>query len=164
MGLMSKVFGNTNKQKAVSNTNGDHNIAKNSVFKPYGAATPTNPDSFDTVDSAPILKKPRYFTPQEAAALKGLQAKRQGDLKATQQAYRSLKHLHTMDTTIHQNHQNYVRKTAKNELKRQQANSRTAETLHALRPEYAMMGGSLDRAESSASTSIAAIKSSLANG
>lgn len=159
MGLMSLIFGE-------SNCDGAHQIEKAKVLAPTvgQAPTPKEPGSISSIRTIPVCHDPRYFTRQEAQALKNLERKKTSEAKHTKRAYKSLKRIDSADTTVHKAHRSYQKKLAGNELQKIQANENYARRLHGQRKDYAELGVSLQNAETTANSAIASIKEGLLNG
>jgi hypothetical protein len=158
MGFMTKIFGG--KMTAVGNgETGGHVISKGGALANTDSSVPSphNAD-FSSIRSAPVVPKPRYFSINEANALQALAKEKRERAEITRQAYKSLKSIDSSDTEVHEVHRGYQTKLAKNEVVKLQANTRYAEQLHALRPEYEKMGQRIETADRSASDAINAIR------
>ncbi|MGB3206458.1 MAG: hypothetical protein WBB28_15840 [Crinalium sp.] len=171
MGLMSKLFGgkvNTDAPGQLANggngqlaNNGSHNLDANKVLATTDSAvpTPTNAD-FSSIRSAPVLTKPKYFTKQEAEALKSLAKEKRIMAEASRGAYNALKNIDNADTEVHGLHRRYQGKIARNELEKQQSNAELAKKLHNLRPGYAELHSQVETANVAATNAINAIRNS----
>jgi hypothetical protein len=159
MGLMSLIFGTTT---IVQDSNEEHKIDKNKALAPTGEApTPKNPGTFNSIRTIPVLHDPRYFTKEEARALKQLETQKTSEAKATKKAYKSLKKIDTADTTVHKTHRSYQKLLAANEQQKIASNACYAKKLHKLRPDYAQVEFGLVNAENLANEAIKAIKEGL---
>ena len=171
MGLMSKLFGSkvsTDAPGQLANggngqlaNNGSHNLDTNKVLAATDSAvpTPTNAD-FSSIRTAPVVTKPRYFTRQEAEALKALSKEKRIMADASRTAYNALKNIDNADTEVHTTHRRYQGKIARNELEKQQSNAELAKKLHNLRPGYAELHSQVETANVAAANAINAIKNS----
>ena len=171
MGLMSKLFGSkvssdTPGQLAKSGNgqlanDGSHNLDANKVLATTDSAvpTPTNAD-FSSIRSAPVVTKPRYFTKQEAEALKAMAREKRIMAEASRTAYQALRNIDTSDTEVHTVHRRYQGKIARNELHKQQANAELAKKLHGLRPGYSELHSQVETANQAATAAINAIRNS----
>lgn len=120
------------------------------------AITPSNPGSFSTIRSAPILTQPRYFSAQEAAAIRQEAAKKQRDLTSTKSAYKGLKKMVKADAVTHVEHRQYETVLGRSEAKKKRADVNHAKAMIGLTPAYAGMGESLSLAADRASAQIQA--------
>ena len=101
------------------------------------AITPGNPGNFSTIRSVPVLQQPRYFSREEANALKQLATQKRQQLTSTKSAYKSLKQAVKADATVHAEHREYETVEGRAELKKKRADGRHLKAMHALRPGYA---------------------------
>lgn len=171
MGLMSKLFGSkvsTDTPGQLANggngqlaNNGSHNLDTNKVLATTDSAVPTpmNAD-FSSIRTAPVVTKPRYFTKQEAEALKALSREKRIMAEASRTAYNALKNIDNADTEVHTTHRRYQGKIARNELEKQQANAELAKKLHNLRPGYSELHSQVETANQAATAAINAIRNS----
>ncbi|MGL5060491.1 MAG: hypothetical protein ACRC62_10980 [Microcoleus sp.] len=155
MGAMTALFGGGSSD-AIS--------AKNEkLTAPTDASviTPLNPGNFNSIRSVPVCTAPRYFTKDEADAMKELaQEKTEGAAQA-KRAYKALTKIEEADAKVHKEHRKYEKGVATNELKKKRADVGLAKHLHGLRPGYARLGVGLENAEINANTRIEAIKTKL---
>ncbi len=166
MGIMSKILGGTKPEinqsapGTLANTD-THSINKQAVVGNTSSdvVSPTTAN-FTSIRTAPVLQAPRYFNKQEAEALKQMAKLKREQAAQAQQAYRALKSIDNSDTQVHQVHRNYQGKVAQNEVEKLQANTRLAEKLHGLRPQYQQLNSRVDIAESNAVVAIQAIRDS----
>ena len=169
MGLMKRLFSSeklgtpTNGSVPATNTNDGltHNISKSTVLGATapGAISHQNAD-FSSIRTVPVCQQPRYFTKQEAEALKQLSKLKREQAAQAQLAYKALKGIDNSDTEVHTVHRGYQAKIARNELEKLQANAKLAETLHAQRAQYSELDSRVNMAETNASNAISAIKQS----
>jgi hypothetical protein len=171
MGLMSKLFGGKvstdtpGQLEAGSNghlaNNGAHNLDTNKVLATTDSAVPTpmNAD-FSSIRTAPVVTKPRYFTKQEAEALKALSKEKRIMASASRTAYNALKNIDNSDTEVHGLHRRYQGKVARNELSKKQADAGLAKKLHNQRPGYAELHSEVETANVAAAAAINAIRQS----
>ena len=171
MGLMSKLFGSkvsTDTPGQLANgssgqvaNNGGHNLDTNKVLAATDSTVPTpmNAD-FSSIRTAPVLTKPKYFTKQEAEALKALSKEKRIMAEASRTAYAALRSVDSSDTEVHGLHRRYQGKIARNELERKQADAGLAKTLHGQRPDYAELHSQVETANVAAANAINAIRNS----
>ncbi len=168
MSLQLRLFGGS--QSAVSRgstvNSGSHEIDKSKVLAATspGVITPTNPGNFTSVRSAPIVPDPRYFTKEEADAMKVLAKEKTDGARQSKRAYKALGKIEAADKTVHKEHRKYERAVAENELGKKCSDAGLAKKLHGLRPGYARLGLGIDKADSDARTRIDAIKAKLTGG
>lgn len=148
------------KGGAIAN-NGSHNLDTNRVLAQTDAnvITPVNVD-FSSVRSAPVVTKPRYFTKQEAEALKALAKEKKVMAEASRTAYAALRSVDNSDLEVHGSHRLYQGKIARNELSKKQADAELAKKLHGLRSGYAELHSEVETANQAATAAINAIRNS----
>jgi hypothetical protein len=159
MGFLSRITGNnSNAGDNSSLATGGHAIDKNKVLAPTdnSVITPLNPGEWKSIRTSPVNDTPRYFTKEEANALKSLATEKADGARQAKRAYKSLSKIEAADAQVHKHHRKYINGVADAEL-----TASTARHLHAQRPEYARSGAGLDRAESSADKRIAEIKAKV---
>lgn len=164
MSLQLRLFGGGSDAKKLSATNdGNHAIDKSKVLAQTDAAaiSPTNPGNFGSIRSVPVVPEPRYFTKEEADAVKDLAKEKKDGARQSKRAYKALGKIEEADATVHKEHRKYEGVVAENELKKVRGNAGLAKKLHALRPGYARLGLGIDKADSDARTRIDAIKAKL---
>ena len=166
MGFLSKFIGNPEPEKSSNSAaiTGGHNIDKNHALRQTdpGVFSPTNPGNFDSIRSAPVLQGPRYFSAEEAQALKAKARETSEGVRHTKTAIKALTKIDTNDRKIHNNYyRKYAPKIADNELSKLRATGSYAKHLHSLRPGYAGLNQSLQQAENKADQQIALIAESL---
>ncbi|WP_341737193.1 BRO family protein [Microcoleus sp. CAWBG640] len=128
-------------------------------------------DSVDTFDwtndgslserSVPIIEKPRYFTEEEADAMKTLAKEKTEGARHAKRAYEAAGKIEEADAKVHKHHRKYEGVVADNELVKKRADARLGKHLHGLRPAYARLGMGLEQAASNAETRISEIKAKL---
>jgi hypothetical protein len=166
MGILARI---TNAGKSSNNSSdsslstGGHGIDKNRVLAPTDpdVINPINTGNWETVRSSPINDTPRYYTKQEADALKAFAAQKKQEARQAKRAYKSLQTLEQSDAQVHSQHRKYIKSVATNELTKKRADASTARHLHTLRPEYAKLGFGLDRAENKAQQRIEELKAKI---
>lgn len=165
MGLMSKLFGKSDDENTLSAADGSHDIDGRKVMRSTDSQvfTPTNPGEFDSIRSAPVNRSPRYFTREEAAALRELAKQKKVEATATQRAYKSLRKIDDADVKVHQEHYRYARRLSGNELRKLKSTQLYAKKLHGLRPQYLQLSGELANADKQASDAIAKLAGELNN-
>jgi hypothetical protein len=107
---------------------------------------------------------PRYFTKEEADAMKGLAKEKTDGARQSKRAYKALTLIEAADKTVHQQHRKYEGVVAENELGKKRSDAGLAKKLHSMRPGYARLGFGIDKADSDARTRIEEIKAKLTGG
>jgi hypothetical protein len=167
MGILARITNRTNKSSGNSNQSalatGGHAIDKNQVMAPTDPTVinPLNTGAWKTIRTAPINDTPRYFTKQEADALKQVATEKTQGARQAQRAYKSLIKIEAADANVHKHHRKYIRGVADSELTKKRADAATGRHLHALRPEYARLGFGHDRAENRAEQRINELKAKV---
>jgi hypothetical protein len=110
------------------------------------------------------VPNPRYFTKEEADAMKGLAKEKTDGARQSKRAYKSLAKIEAADKTVHKEHRKYEGAVAENELGKKRSDAGLAKKLHSMRPGYARLGLGIDKADSDARTRIDAIKAKLTGG
>jgi hypothetical protein len=126
--------------------------------------TPLNPGEFSSIRSVPVCPAPRYFTEEEADALKGEAKQKTQDARHAKRAYKSMSKIEEADAKVHKEHRKYEKSVASNELVKKRADVGLAKHLHGLRPGYAKLGVGLQNAETNATARIEEIKAKLLTG
>lgn len=158
MGMMTKLFGGESSD-AIS-TKSEKLTAPTDV----GVITPLNPGNFNSIRTAPVADTPRYFTKEEADALKGLAKEKTEGARHAKKAYKSMGQIEIADAKVHKAHRGYEKVVATGELTKKKADFGLAKHLHGLRPGYAKLGVGLEKAETRAAERIEAIKAKLIGG
>ncbi|MEH2456391.1 hypothetical protein [Nostoc sp.] len=166
MGILARI---TNAAKSNSKSNeptlstGGHGIDRNKVLSPTdpSVVNPLNAGTWETVRTAPVNHKPRYFNKAEADALKACASQKREEARQAKRAYKSLRKLEESDAQVHTAHRTYIKGVADNELTKKRSDASTARHLHTLRPEYAKLGFGLDRAENKAQQRIDELKAKV---
>jgi hypothetical protein len=164
MSLQLRLFGGSQIAGKLSASNdGSHAIDKSKVLASTDTSviTPLNPGNFSSIRSVPVVPDPRYFTKEEADAVKGLAKEKTDGARQSKRAYKSLAKIEAADKTVHQQHRKYEGAVAENELGKKRSDAGLAKKLHGLRPGYARLGLGIDKADSDARTRIDAIKAKL---
>lgn len=168
MSLQLRLFGGSQSDagKLATGNDGNHSIDKSKVLAATdaGAISPINPGNFGSIRSVPVVPVPRYFTREEADAMKDLAKEKTDGARQSKRAYKALGKVEVADATVHKEHRKYEGVVAENELKKVRGNASLAKKLHALRPGYARLGLGIDKAENDARTRIDAIKAKLTAG
>jgi len=167
MSLQLRLFGgNSDAGKLNSSNDGNHAIDKAKVLASTDTSviTPLNPGNFDSVRSVPVVPAPRYFTKEEADAMKVLAKGKTDGARQSKRAYKALTKIEAADKTVHKEHRKYEGAVAENELGKKRPDAGLAKKLHGLRPGYARLGLGIDKADSDARTRIDAIKAKLTGG
>jgi hypothetical protein len=167
MSLQLRLFGGkSDAGKVTASNDGSHAIDKSKVLAQTDALviTPKTPGNFSSIRSVPVVPDPRYFTKEEADAMKGLAKEKTDGARQSKRAYKSLAKIEVADKTVHQEHRKYEGAVAENELGKKRSDAGLAKKLHGLRPGYARLGLGIDKANSDARTRIDAIKAKLTGG
>ncbi|MGB7891063.1 MAG: hypothetical protein WCF82_03930 [Microcoleus sp.] len=167
MSLQLRLFGgNSDAGKLTASNDGGHAIDKSKVLASTDASaiTPLNPGNFSSIRSVPVVPAPRYFTKEEADAMKDLAKDKTDGAKQSKRAYEALRKVEEADAKVHRHHRKYEGVVADNELGKKRSDTRLAKHLHSLRPGYARLGLGIDKADSDARTRIDAIKAKLTGG
>jgi hypothetical protein len=167
MSLQLRLFGGQSDwTKLAASNDGSHAIDKSKVLASTDASviTPLNPGNFDSVRSVPVVPAPRYFTKEEADAMKSLAKEKTDGARQSKRAYKSLAKIEAADKTVHKEHRKYEGAVAENELGKKRADAGLAKKLHGMRPGYARLGLGIDKADSDARTRIDEIKAKLTGG
>jgi hypothetical protein len=168
MSLQLRLFGggqSTDGKLSASNY-GSHALDKSKVLASTDdrVITPLTPGSFGSVRTVPVVPAPRYFTKEEANAMKGLAKEKTDGARQSKRAYKALTKIEAADKTVHQQHRKYEGAVAENELGKKRADVGLAKKLHSMRPGYARLGLGIDKADSDARTRIDEIKAKLTGG
>jgi len=168
MSLQLRLFGGgqTAAGKPPATNDGNHVIDKSKVLAQTdaGVITPNSPGNFSSIRSVPVVPDPRYFTKEEADAMKGLAKEKTDGARQSKRAYKALTKIEVADKTVHKEHRKYEGAVAANELAKKCADAGLAKKLHNLRPGYARLGLGIDKADSDARGRIDAIKAKLTGG
>lgn len=158
MGAMTTLFGGGNSD-AIS-------AKSEKLTAPTDASviTPLNPGKFSSIRTTPVCTDPRYFTQDEADALKDLAKEKTEDAGHAKRAYKAMGKIEEADAKVHKEHRKYEKGVATNELKKKRADAGLAKHLHGLRPGYARLGFGLEKAETNATARIEEIKTKLLGG
>ena len=158
MGMMTKLFGGEASDAISSKSD------KLTAPTDAGVITPLNPGNFSSIRTTPVVDAPRYFTEEEAKAMKTLAKEKTENARHAKKAYKSLGQIEEADAKVHKAHRGYEVAVATNELTKKQADFKLAKKLHGLRPGYARLGVNLENAESKATARIETIKAKLLGG
>lgn len=163
MGILARITDRIKGNKSNSSnsvTTGGHAIDKNVVLQPTDprVINPTNPGTWESIRTAPVVEKPRYFNKPEADALKKLATEKTEGARQSQRAYKSLGKIEKADATVHVAHRKYQGNVSESELTKLRSNTRLGKKLHAQRPEYVRMNNGLDRADAGAQQRIDELK------
>jgi hypothetical protein len=167
MSLQLRLFGGGQSAAGkISANDGNHALDKSKVLAQTDALviTPNTPGNFSSIRSVPVVPDPRYFTKEEADAMKGLAKEKSDGARQSKRAYKSLTKIEVADKTVHKEHRKYEGAVAENELGKKRSDAGLAKKLHGLRPGYARLGLGIDKADSDARTRIDAIKAKLTGG
>jgi hypothetical protein len=164
MSIQLRLFGGGQTAAGkISANDGSHTIDKSKVLAQTdaGVITPKTPGNFSSIRSVPVVPDPRYFTKEEADAMKGLAKEKTDGARQSKRAYKALTKIEAADKTVHKEHRKYEGAVAENELGKKRADAGLAKKLHGMRPGYARLGLGIDKADSDARTRIDAIKAKL---
>jgi hypothetical protein len=167
MSLQLRLFGGGKSAAGKISTNdGSHAIDKSKVLATTDTSviTPLNPGNFSSIRSVPVVPDPRYFTKEEADAMKDLAKEKTDGARQSKRAYKSLAKIEVADKTVHKEHRKYEGVVAENELGKKRADAGLAKKLHGMRPGYARLGLGIDKVDSDARTRIDEIKAKLTGG
>jgi len=167
MSLQLRLFGGkSDAGKVTTNNDGGHAIDKSKVLASTDKTviTPLTPGNFGSVRTVPVVPAPRYFTKEEADAMKNLAKETTDGARQSKRAYKSLAKIEAADKTVHKEHRKYEGAVAENELGKKRADTGLAKKLHSMRPGYARLGLGIDKADSDARTRIDEIKAKLTGG
>lgn len=120
------------------------------------AITPANPGSFATIRSAPILQAPRYFSQEEASAIRQRSSQLRRQVGSTKSAYKGLMQIEKADAAVHVAHREYETVVGKSENKKKRSDVKHAKTMIGLAPSYAGMQQSIALAADRAAAQIQA--------
>jgi hypothetical protein len=158
MGTMTRLFGGEASDAISSKSD------KLTAPTDASVITPLNPGNFASIRTSPVVEAPRYFTEEEAKAMKNLAKEKTEGARHAKKAYKSLIQIEDADAKVHKSHRKYEGAIATNELTKKKADVGLANKLHGLRPGYARLGIGLEKAENRATERIEAIKAKLLGG
>jgi hypothetical protein len=164
MSLQLRLFGGkSDAGKVTASNDGNHAIDKSKVLAQTdaGVITPNTPGNFSSIRSVPVVPDPRYFTKEEADAMKGLAKDKTEGARQSKRVYKFLAKIEAADKIVHKEHRKYEGAVAENELGKKRSDAGLAKKLHSMRPGYARLGLGIDKADSDARTRIEAIKAKL---
>jgi hypothetical protein len=167
MSLQLRLLGgNSGAGKLKDSNDGGHAIDKSKVLASTDKSviTPLTPGNFGSVRTVPVVPAPRYFTKEEADAMKDLAKEKTDGARQSKRVYKFLAHIEAADKTVHKEHRKYEGAVAENELGKKRADVGLAKKLHSMRPGYAHLGLGIDKADSDARTRIDEIKAKLTGG
>jgi hypothetical protein len=168
MSLQLRLFGGDKPaaSKLSASNDGNHAIDKSKVLAQTDALviTPNNPGNFSSIRSVPVVPDPRYFTKEEADAVKGLAKEKTDGARQSKRAYKALTRIEEADRTVHKSHRKYEAEVAVLKLGKKRSDAGLAKKLHGMRPGYARLGLGIDKADSDARARIDAIKAKLTGG
>jgi len=158
MGTMTRLFGGEASDAISSKSD------KLTAPTDASVITPLNPGNFASIRTSPVVDAPRYFTEEEAKAMKNLAKEKTEGTRHAKKAYKSLTQIEEADAKVHKSHRKYEGAVATNELSKKKADVGLAKKLHGLRPGYARLGIGREKAENRATERIEAIKAKLLGG
>jgi hypothetical protein len=143
MSLQLRLFGGgqSSAGKLNASNDGSHAIEKSKVLAQTnaGVITPKTPGNFSSIRSVPVVPDPRYFTKEEADAMKGKALEKTDGARQSKRAYKSLAKIEAADKTVHKEHRKYEGAVAENELGKKRSDAGLAKKLHGFRPGYARL-------------------------
>jgi hypothetical protein len=164
MGILSKALG-FEKQSSDNNSlgTGNHSINHNSVINGgvMGRLSPTNTPDWNGYQTVPTVKEARSFTPEEARELTQYRKQNAQTTKATRTSFAELERIDKQDVRKARYRSRYLKSNAKAGQQQARINAGVGRSLHALRPGYARMNASLEKADNSAQQQIAALSQQL---
>jgi len=104
MSLQLRLFGgNSDAGKLNSSNDGGHAIDKSKVLAQTdaGVITPNSPGNFSSIRSVPVVPDPRYFTKEEADAIKALAKEKTDGARQSKRVYKFLGKIEAADKTVH---------------------------------------------------------------
>ncbi|MFK0735227.1 MAG: hypothetical protein ACIWVG_29520 [Gloeotrichia echinulata HAB0833] len=142
---------------------GDHTINKDKVLAATddNVVNPLQPGNWESIRSEAVVITPRYYTKEEAIALKAKAKEKTEGATQTVRAYKSLKKIEKADTKVHQSHRGYQKTVAQCETQKLRSNASLAKKLHGLRPEYVQMGKGVDNAQAKADTRVTELRAAV---
>ncbi|WP_333188888.1 hypothetical protein [Microcoleus sp. B3-D7] len=155
---MTRLFGGDSSD-AIS-----HKSEKLTAPTDGSVITPLNPGTFASIRTSPICEAPRYFSKEEADALKKLGKEKTEGARYAKKAYKAMGQVELADAKVHKAHRGYEKVVATGELTKKKADVGLSKHLHGLRPGYARLGVGLEKAETRAAERIEAIKAKLTGG
>ncbi|MEG4048477.1 hypothetical protein [Microcoleus sp. Pol17_C1] len=158
MGTMTRLFGGESSDAISSKSD------KLTAPTDASVITPLNPGNFTSIRTSPVVDAPRYFTEEEAAAMKKLAKEKTENARHAKKAYKSLGQIEEADAKVHKAHRGYEKVVATGEFTKKKADVGLAKHLHGLRPGYARLGVGLENSENRAAERIEAIKAKLLGG
>ena len=168
MSLQLRLFGGgqSTAGKISASNDGSHAIDKSKVLASTDKTviTPLTPGNFGSVRNVPVVPAPRYFTKEEADAMKTLAKEKTDGARQSKRAYKALTKIEVADKTVHQQHRKYEGAVSVNELGKKRSDAGLAKKLHSMRPGYARLGLGIDKADSDARARIDEIKTKLTGG
>ncbi|NES64128.1 MAG: hypothetical protein F6K24_02115 [Okeania sp. SIO2D1] len=164
MGILSKAFGFERQSSNSSSLGaGNHSINRNSIINGgvMGRISPTNTPNWEGYQTAPAVQDARNFTQKEAQRLTQLRKQNAQITKATRTSYTELERIDKQDTRKARYRARYLKSNAKAGQQQARINAGVGRSLHSLRPGYARMNASLEKADNSAQQQIAALTQQL---
>jgi len=158
MGAMTTLFGGGASDAITSKSDAISKSTDASVISPL------NPGNFASIRSMPVCASPRYFTTDEADAMKDLAKEKTDGARQSKRAYGAMAKIEEADAKVHKLHRGYEKVVATTELKKKRADAGLANHLHGLRPGYARLGFGIEKAENNATARIESIKAKLLGG
>ena len=155
--MLGFLRGDDLQSKSIAPVDGKHsNLDANSVHSKsaQNAITPDSPGNWTAYRAVPVVEQARAFTEEEADALTELEKDTRRKRKASKKAYEKLRKIGDHQTAINRHHETYRRNEDRNEKRIQGYKNTSAKYLHSLRPEYAQLGQSLQKAEQMADQAI----------
>lgn len=164
MGLLSNLLKpKSNSGGTIGLGSGNHQINHSDIISggAMNRLSPENNPNWSGIQSVPTVTSPRYMTPEESEALTQYRKELAIKKKASRKGYEELKRIDRYDTKAVGYWQGYAKENAKQGLKQTRKLASVGRRLHSLRPGYAGVMNSLDKADNSAQQQIEAIANQL---
>ena len=157
-GVLTRLFGGG----PTDLTRGDHSLSRSTALAATTpqAISPTKPPNWQgtNVRTVPIVPKWRPISWSEAEALSAKAIERETQSRNWHTALDAVEKIEKADEKDHTRFRGYQGVVAKTELGKLTANSKLAQQLHGLRPQYASISHGMESAEIQASRQITELK------
>ena len=158
MSFLTRVFGGGPRGV----TRGEHTLSQTSALAATTpqAISPTKPPNWQAtnVRTVPIVPKWRPISWSEAQALSAKAIERETQSRNWHTAMDAVEKIEKADEKDHGRFRDYQGVVAKTELGKLTANSKLAQKLHGLRPQYASISHGMESAEIQASRQVTELK------
>lgn len=157
-GTLTRIFGGG----PTALTRGDHDLNRSTALAATtpDAISPVKPPNWqDTnVRTVPIVPRWRSISWSEAEAFKAQAIRRETQSRNWHTAMDAAERIEKADEKDHKRFRGYQGTIAKTELGKLTANSKLAQTLHALRPQYASISHGMESSEIQAGRELTELK------